>query len=263
MKVFDADMIREYARKGRLPTALIEKDYVLSVLLIYISKLPESKDLVFKGGTALRKVYFPDYRLSADLDFTGLVDNRTTLKPALEKLQNTEMEGVMFLGVSDMTLEGTDSLRLSVQYESMIGTTPGKRHVDNVKLDFNYGNKICLAPEKRKVAPPAEYSLEECGICVMRMEEIISEKIHAVYKRPKPRDLYDLNYLLEKCNLPDLALVDRKLESLGLKFEMGGFAKHVVKLRTNWERDMKGLLPSVPPFDEVAKSVLERIGKIQ
>jgi predicted nucleotidyltransferase component of viral defense system len=262
MKVFDAEIIREYARKGRLPTALIEKDYVLSVLLIYISKLPESKDLVFKGGTALRKAYFPGYRLSADLDFTGQIDNRTTIKPALEKLQNTEMEGVTFLKISDMTLEGTNSLRLSVQYESRIGTTPGKRHVDNVKLDFNYGNKIYLAPDKRKVSSPAEYSLDECEICIMRIEEIISEKIHAVYKRPKPRDLYDLNYLLEKGNLPDLALVNRKLEPLGLKFEMGEFTKHVEKLRANWARDMKGLLPAVPPFDKVAKQVLERIGKI-
>jgi predicted nucleotidyltransferase component of viral defense system len=254
MKVFDAEIIREYAREGRLPTALMEKDYVLSVLLIYISKLPESKDLVFKGGTALRKAYF--------LDFTGQIDNRTTIKSALEKLQNTEMEGVTFLKISDMTLEGTNSLRLSVQYESRIGTTPGKRHVDNVKLDFNYGNKIYLAPDKRKVTSPTEYSLEECDIYVMRIEEIISEKIHAVYKRPKPRDLYDLNYLLEKGNLPDLALVNRKLETLGLKFEMSEFTKHVEKLKKNWARDMLGLLPSVPSFDEVAGQVMERIRKI-
>ena len=49
----------------------IEKDYVIGWVLKGISNnkfLLES--LVFKGGTALRKIYFTEYRLSEDLDFT-------------------------------------------------------------------------------------------------------------------------------------------------------------------------------------------------
>ncbi|MBW6474015.1 MAG: nucleotidyl transferase AbiEii/AbiGii toxin family protein [Anaerolineaceae bacterium] len=30
------------------------------------------KNLVFKGGTCLRKCYFPDYRFSENLDFTAI-----------------------------------------------------------------------------------------------------------------------------------------------------------------------------------------------
>lgn len=36
-----------------------------------------SKNLVFKGGTVLKKAYFEDYRFSEDLDFTLLKENIT------------------------------------------------------------------------------------------------------------------------------------------------------------------------------------------
>ena len=47
----------------------IEKDYVLSWILWGIASHAElTKKLIFKGGTALKKVYFEDYRFSEDLD---------------------------------------------------------------------------------------------------------------------------------------------------------------------------------------------------
>lgn len=61
------------------------KDYVLSWLLLGISKNPILSDnLVFKGGTVLKKVYFPDYRFSEDLDFT-LLDNGIMNEDLLER----------------------------------------------------------------------------------------------------------------------------------------------------------------------------------
>jgi len=55
------------ARQRRLPLMMIEKDYVLGWVLFGLMRIP---GLVFKGGTALAKVYFPEtWRLSEDLDF--------------------------------------------------------------------------------------------------------------------------------------------------------------------------------------------------
>jgi len=48
----------------------IEKDYVISWVLKGISNSDYLKErLIFKSGTALRKIYFSGYRLSEDLDF--------------------------------------------------------------------------------------------------------------------------------------------------------------------------------------------------
>lgn len=51
--------------------AMLEKDYALNCLLDGIEKVRKLHlGLVFKGGTALRKVYFPNWRHSEDLDFS-------------------------------------------------------------------------------------------------------------------------------------------------------------------------------------------------
>lgn len=40
--------------------------------------------MIFKGGTALKKVYFEDYRFSEDLDFT-LLDEKITNEDLLKE----------------------------------------------------------------------------------------------------------------------------------------------------------------------------------
>lgn len=50
---------------------IIEQDYALSWVLFGISKVEKLKSsLVFKGGTALKKCYFGNYRFSQDLGFS-------------------------------------------------------------------------------------------------------------------------------------------------------------------------------------------------
>lgn len=261
MKEFDAEIVREYAAGARLPTALVEKDYVLSAVLAFVSKLPQAENLVFKGGTALRKAYFSDYRLSADLDFTVLAGERLALKKSISTLENKEFEGIFFLKLLDKTLKGGNNLNLVLQYESKIGTTQGKKHVDNVKLDFNFDGKAFLKPEKRKIVSPKEFELDEFEFKVMQLEEIICDKIHAIHRRPKPRDLFDLHYLLKKGYKLNLELAGTKLEATAEKFEFKNFAKHVEKLRAKWKTDMAGLLPLTPDFDAIALETMQIMQK--
>jgi len=54
----------------RIPEAVLEKDYCLSWFLVGLSATPLREILAFKGGTAIKKCYIPDYRFSEDLDFT-------------------------------------------------------------------------------------------------------------------------------------------------------------------------------------------------
>ena len=59
-------------RTAGKPQFVVEKDYALSYLLAGIVDVPMLREmLVFKGGTCLRKAYFPGYRFSEDLDFTS------------------------------------------------------------------------------------------------------------------------------------------------------------------------------------------------
>jgi len=60
------------ARKGgrRIPEGVLERDYCLSWFLVGLSGTMLRDTLAFKGGTAIKKCFIPDYRFSEDLDFT-------------------------------------------------------------------------------------------------------------------------------------------------------------------------------------------------
>src|SRR4030042_1843958 len=65
--------LQEMRQRSGLPWEVLERDYLLSWILAGISRVDALREsLVFKGGTALKKCYFGDYRYSEDLDFSGL-----------------------------------------------------------------------------------------------------------------------------------------------------------------------------------------------
>ena len=64
--------IASMAHRLGLGDKTIEKDYVLTWTLLAVANSPLRERLAFKGGTALKKIYIPDYRFSEDLDFTLL-----------------------------------------------------------------------------------------------------------------------------------------------------------------------------------------------
>ena len=66
--------IRNVAQSRGVQQSIVEKDYALSYLMAAISATNGlSENLVLKGGTALKKLYFPDYRFSEDLDYSTRV----------------------------------------------------------------------------------------------------------------------------------------------------------------------------------------------
>lgn len=68
---FSNRLLKEQGGK-RIPEYVLERDYCIAWFLVGLSRVPLHNKLVFKGGTALRRCYFPEYRFSEDLDFTLL-----------------------------------------------------------------------------------------------------------------------------------------------------------------------------------------------
>ncbi|MEI7832804.1 MAG: nucleotidyl transferase AbiEii/AbiGii toxin family protein [bacterium] len=61
------------AQTAGSPLQVIEKDYALSYILAGIASHDLlAHALIFKGGTALKKLYFGHYRFSEDLDFSTI-----------------------------------------------------------------------------------------------------------------------------------------------------------------------------------------------
>jgi predicted nucleotidyltransferase component of viral defense system len=118
------------------PLRILEKDYYITIVLSRINEL--SKDLVFKGGTCLSKIFYYYYhyyyRLSEDLDFTLKLsaDNatRTTRRNAIKPIKESIEP---FLKNFGMSVEGLDKAghRESTQYiyyldyDSVVEDIPG------------------------------------------------------------------------------------------------------------------------------------------
>ena len=64
--------LEEVRKNTGLSWETIERDYILSWVLAGTGVNEKlQKTLIFKGGTALKKCYFGEYRFSEDLDFTA------------------------------------------------------------------------------------------------------------------------------------------------------------------------------------------------
>jgi predicted nucleotidyltransferase component of viral defense system len=76
--------LKKQAMRQRVALGALEKDYVLALILESLYSDPAWREaLVFKGGTALNKVY-KTQRLSLDLDFTARQPvSVDALRPAL------------------------------------------------------------------------------------------------------------------------------------------------------------------------------------
>jgi predicted nucleotidyltransferase component of viral defense system len=53
----------------RIPENILERDYCIAWFLVGLSRSALRNKLAFKGGTALRRCHFSEYRFSEDLDF--------------------------------------------------------------------------------------------------------------------------------------------------------------------------------------------------
>src|SRR3990172_9883461 len=111
-----AEISRTANREG-MSDRVIEKDYCITWILLALADSDLKDFLVFKGGTALKKIYFPDYRYSEDLDFT--VIKEVSPEDIITKLKNTlaelsKSQGFQFDIPDEEIEEREDSLTLYV-----------------------------------------------------------------------------------------------------------------------------------------------------
>ncbi|NYT60819.1 nucleotidyl transferase AbiEii/AbiGii toxin family protein [Alcaligenaceae bacterium] len=121
----------------RIPEAVIERDYVLAWFLTGLAGHPLREILAFKGGTALRRCWFEDYRFSEDLDFTlispiTLEDILTGFDEIFAAIES-EAAALSGLNLSDYVrrrltaantlAEELDALRQAVRHLSQISET--------------------------------------------------------------------------------------------------------------------------------------------
>lgn len=249
------DELKRLAGKEKIPLGTVERDYVISILLEIISRLPCSDSLIFKGGTCIKKIYFPDARFSVDLDFSCLGDVTHELLANLKSsLAGRSIRDVEFIDVVEEERRG-DSVRLGVKYNDVNG------HPTSVKIDLSLREKLLKPPKPREVLNSYYSDIPAYEIMALSLDEILAEKVRAVIAREAPRDIYDIWYLLRKGAKFDLEVVNKKLKILkrDKTFTLELFKQRLDEKQEGWKRDLVMLVPKAPNFTQVKEKILEAI----
>jgi predicted nucleotidyltransferase component of viral defense system len=241
--------LRQQARRQKVSLGALEKDYVLTLILqrIYAEEV-WCENLVFKGGTALHKLYL-HRRLSLDLDFTA--QRPITLEGIRAALEVPEIQGQ----VKDAH-EFHDALTID-----RLGYVGPLRHPNSIKVDVSFRETVQLAPRESVLSTPY---VPPFAVTCMALEEILAEKIRAALMRRAPRDYFDLWLLFQQDDIafnmvPDL--VRAKLETVDHPYDPSGLWQSPDVLKRLWTEDLRQLMRDVPPFD-TAYSELQALFKV-
>jgi uncharacterized protein len=255
------------ARAGgrRIPESVLERDYCLSWFLAGLSRSPVRDRLIFKGGTALKKCYFPDYRFSEDLDFT-LADDVAfdTIRQELDWVfeENYRNSGVVLRFARSDPRPHANSHTFYLNHEGPLGNFPSGKEV---KTDITIKEKVVFPIEERPVLRTYQEYEDLPGNAVIKvysLKEIAAEKVIAVCDsaRNEPRDLYDLWHLCENAHVDLIDVIDAitgKLAFRGQRLEIIDARLEVKqnRLRRLWNQRLAGQMAKLPEFDGVFRAV--------
>lgn len=248
----------------RIPETVLERDYCLSWILVGLSRSPLRDRLAFKGGTALKKCYFADYRFSEDLDFTLVEETpweeiERHLAAAFDETRRASGVEIRLDRLDRHSHENSRTFYLA--YEGPLPRARGK----TVKTDITIRERIVLALEDRPILRGYEEYRdlpEDAPVRVYSLNEVAVEKIVALLDRARnePRDLYDLWFLTSGGHVDLSELIDpvaRKLEFRGLTLAQVGKELTAKKARYKklWQVRLAAQMADLPEFGAVYREV--------
>lgn len=253
------DEVRRIAGALELEPRVIDHDYVLGCYLCFLGthSLVQKKWL-FKGGTALRKCYFEEYRFSEDLDFTVL--DIISVKSLHDFVRSVNAAMQDAIGVR------TDAREMLID---VIEDDYGKESFEARTYYYgpwNYGGsprsvRIHINRDESPVFPTNvlpvfhQYSdreeLPTVAIQVYSLEEMMAEKLRAFAgqrKHPIPHDIFDLYHLSRNVVSVENVLkrFPQKCMAKGISLDgidLGKVVARRFEYENNWQQNLEYLVP--------------------
>ncbi len=265
----------------------MERDYLLSFILAGIAGVKELNDtLVFKGGTALKKCYFGDYRFSEDLDFSAL--------PKAPKGKVLEMAIIEACDKASAFMNEYAPVQVVCKPYKEKKAHPYGQEAFEIRAKFPWHREpmarvlVEITYKEKLLKPTVKKSLihkygEKLGakIRVYALEEIVAEKLRAIlqnkrvlekrgWSRSRARDFYDL-WRIFKTYSRSLKLsgfrgvLERKCAAKGVVFKVAADffpAVVMVEVEKTWEQWLGPLVPDLPPYKKVIDELKPQVEKI-
>lgn len=276
--------LQEERKRLGIPWEILERDYVLSWLLAGISQVEALHDtLIFKGGTALKKCFFGDYRFSEDLDFSAMGDvpigegMEEAIREACDRAVRLLDEYAPVEIVCERYTErephpgGQEAFTIRVRLPWQ--RAPQTRVMVETALD----EKILKPVQKRSIIHDYGEPLA-ARVKVYALEEIVAEKLRAIlqhvemlqergWTRSRARDYYDLwrvlgafqerldfsgfsDFLRSKCTVRNVSFdgPDDFFQETMLNY-----------VDRTWQQWLGPLIPDLPGFETVIDDLRPKI----
>jgi predicted nucleotidyltransferase component of viral defense system len=279
------DQLLRAAAQGqpRVPFWVLEKDYALDYVLAGLAQEQMlSEALVLKGGTALHKFYFADYRFSEDLDFSAVVrpaDVDTAMQAAIAATHALLLEhGPFEIAVERLVLRephpgGQDAFTVWVRFPSH------REALCRLKIEITYDEEVLLPPVTRSLL----YRYPTPPLVDWRcyaLEEIVAEKLRALLQSRARlqargwgasrvcRDYYDLWWMLghsvlNLALLPELLARKCALRQVTFTSSADFLASELQAVaRAEWGRQLLPFVPDGPPVAQVLTDLAELLANL-
>ena len=182
--MIDREAIKKLALKYQTTNFNILREYSQNLFLsqLYIQK--HSDRMLFKGGTALRLIYNSP-RFSEDLDFTVVKRHGAGIE---DMIQDTLLEVERF-GIRVKIDEFSETSGGYIGFVSMWILD------EKLSIEFNISKRLTGHQRGETVLISNDF-IPAYNLIQLAQEELVDEKIKALFERGKPRDFFDLYFIL-------------------------------------------------------------------
>ncbi|PYR98379.1 MAG: hypothetical protein DMG16_20950 [Acidobacteria bacterium] len=279
--------LQEARKRLGVPWEILERDYLLSWILAGIAQHDSLRDkLVFKGGTALKKCYFGEYRFSEDLDFSLLQG-----APAAEAMERAIRETC---DTAAKLLDEYAPVEISCERYREKEPHPGDQEAFTIRARFPWQKQtltrvmIETTADEKVLKPAAKRKLlHEYGepvdaqVLVYTIDEIVAEKLRAIlqhieklekrgWSRSRARDYYDLWRILaaykEHLDLAGFASLLREkcaIRSVTFHGPDDFFREPMLGyVQKTWNQWLGPLVPDLPPAERVLSELRPQIAAL-
>lgn len=275
----------ELAReKCGLRLGILQQDYILSWILVGLFEHSLLKSgLIFKGGTALKKCYFGEYRFSEDLDFSVTAHcpkGELLLKAIIESCQTAEHRINTFAPIRLLVerYEEKDPHPHEQEAFTIRAQFPWEREPLTVVMIEVSHQEILLLPSVMKKIIHEYGEPMDTEVVAYPLEEIVLEKFRAILQRTKKlhennwdrsriRDYYDLWRIFGSFE-GDLSFDDFvSLLQQKCSFKQVGFSgaesffdpRMINNVLNTWQKWLGPLVPQLPPCNQVLDELKVKI----
>uniref|UniRef100_A0A7J3X6E2 Nucleotidyl transferase AbiEii/AbiGii toxin family protein n=1 Tax=Thermofilum pendens TaxID=2269 RepID=A0A7J3X6E2_THEPE len=238
------------ARLRRLKPWQEEKRYVQALIMYAVSEWP----LVMKGGTYLW-FFHGLSRFSEDLDYTAV--GRVDADRVEEVAEVLRLFGV----ASAVKVLKDDEYTLTVRVAARGPLFKSEKDTCYVRLDISRREKPLLKPTPVRLDEP-HYGIPLVYIRGMDLQEVLAEKLRAVYVRSDPRDAYDAWHLCARLGVPlDPGLLERKLSFYGAGLDPEKLLAAIRAAGRSWGRLKPLVFGALPDYSEVEQALARCIAR--